>query len=149
MKKCVLPFALLLVINGCSSSEEDLPGYTNHSGDLGGSIIASATRLGARPRTTNGLPEINASWHSKEDDLRTQIFISGNYFPQLHQFLTNAFGPLPQGLLTNNAAGKQSLTGSYGTNVGADLNFTWEKAPDGKEYTTVMISRLSKPAKSP
>src|SRR5262249_40602087 len=133
MKTCVLLSAVILVIAGCSNREEELPGYTARTGDLGAFIISSATRLGARPRATNGLPAVNLSWHAKEDELRTQVIIGGNYFPQVHQFLTNAFGPLPDRPQTNNANGKQSVVASYGTNLGADMNYIWEKAPDGKE----------------
>jgi hypothetical protein len=149
MKTCVFLSAVVLAISGCSNSEDELPGYTARSGDLGAFIISSATRLGARPRVTNGLPELNASWHSKEDDQRAQVFISGNYFPQVHQFLTNAFGPLPDRPQTNNTAGKQSVAATYGTNVGAELTYSWEKTPDAKEYTTLMVSRVAKPPKSP
>jgi len=149
MKTCILLFSATLALSGCSNSEDDMPGYTGRSGDLGAFIVSAAGKLGARPRSTNGLPEIKASWYSKDDDLRTQVFLSGNYFPQLQQFLTNAFGPLPEHPQTNNAAGKQSIAASYGTNVGAEINYSWERTPDGKEYTSLMISKVLKPAKSP
>jgi hypothetical protein len=149
MTRCVLLLGVLLMIEGCSNSEDDMPGYAAHSGDLGGFVIAAATRLGAQPQKTNGLPEIKVAWHSKDDDQRTEVFISGNFFPQLHQFMTNAFGPLPERPQTNNAAEKQSIVASYGTNAGPGLNYSWERDREGKEFTTLMISKVSRPVKSP
>jgi hypothetical protein len=138
-------FVVALASAGCSHNEEEWPGYTKDSGDLDAFVLDSSGKLGARPRDTNNLPQVNAQWVYKADNDRATIVLTGNHFAELQNILTNAFGPLPQPASVN----PRSMGASLGPQAGAEITFTWDKTTDNKEYTTLVISRLQKPSKAP
>ena len=145
MKNIVTCLGVALVVFGCSKTEDEWPDYTARSGDLTGFIVESAMKLGARPRATNSLPQVNADWHYKATGDRMQVVLTGNHFVELQSILTNAFGPLPQQPKANELA----MGASLAPDVGADINFTWDKTSDNKEYTTLVIARAQKHPKAP
>src|SRR5207247_8109719 len=97
--------SLLDAVTGCSGGADIGKGYNSKSGDWGGFILNSAPKFGVRVLTTNGLSHIPAKWRYKEGSDEFQLFLDGNYFPQLDGFLTKAVGP-PAGPPTTNSLTK-------------------------------------------
>ena len=121
----ILIASLLAAATGCSGGGDIGKGYNSKSGDLGAFILSSAPKFGVRVLTTNGLPHIPAKWRYKEGSDEFQLFVEGNYFPQLHTLLTKAVGP-PTGPPTTNGLTKmRSIEAYYGTNIGATVNCAW------------------------
>jgi len=145
MKNVAISFGVALVICGCSKADDEWPEYTARSGDLTGFIVESAIKVGARPRATNGLPQINGDWHFKNTNDRIQVVLTGNHFQEVQSILTNAFGPLPQPATKS----ERSIGASLGPEVGANISITWDKTTDDKEYTTLVMTRAQSPPKAP
>ena len=145
MKMIATWLGVALVVSACSKTEDDWPDYTAGSGDLAAFTIESAVKLGARPKATKGLPQLNAQWHYKTINDRTQVVLTGNHFMELQSVLTNAFGPFPQPLKPND----RSMGANFGSDIGAEIKLTWDKTTDDKEYTTLVIARAQKPPKTP
>ena len=119
-----LPFLFLaLLLLGCSRATDDFAGYDKQSGDLGAFILQHASKFGARPQQTNGLPQFTADWLYKEDTDGFQIYITGDHFAPLQSFLTSAFGPPAKPPTTNESAGTKSIGTYYGAQLGAALNY--------------------------
>jgi len=140
MKTTMMFLGVALVFFGCSKAEDDWPDYTARSGDLTAFTIESAIKLGARPRATNGLPVVRADWHYKAIGDRIQVVLAGNRFLELQSILTNAFGPLPQ----PPSSSPRSIGASLGPEAGVDIKYTWDRTPDDKEYTTLIIAKAQK-----
>jgi len=120
-------------------------GYDSKSGDLGGFILKSAPKFGVRILTTSGLPAIPAKWRYKETSNEFHLLVEGNFFPQLHAFLTKTVG-LPPGPPTTNSSTKlRSIEAYYGTNLGAVVSCHWELAHGGKQYTSFVIVSYGQP----
>jgi len=113
---------------------------------LGDFILRSAPKFGVRVLTTNGLLQIPATWRYKEASNEFQLFLEGNFFTQLHEFLTKAVGPSPGPPTTNGLTKLRSIEAYYGTNFGAAVNCRWERADDGKEHTSFVIVSYGQPA---
>ena len=144
----ILFAALVVAATGCSRGADVGKGYNSKSGDLGAFILSSAPKFGLRVLTTNDLPQIPAKWRYKEGSTELQLFVEGNYFPQLHTFLTKAVGPPPGPPMTNSLTRLRSIEAYYGTNFGATVNCAWESADDGKQYTRVVIVGYGQPTMS-
>jgi hypothetical protein len=86
----LLCFSLLLV--SCSRNDDPYAGYAQRTGDLVPFVLAHAIGCGGHPKTTNGLPVINATWKFKEDANGVQIYADGGGFQEFEKFLTGAFG---------------------------------------------------------
>ena len=136
----ILVASVLAVATGCSGGADIGKGYDSKSGDLGAFILSSAPKFGVRLLTTNGLPHIPAKWRYKADSDGFQLYVEGNYFPQLHAFLTKAVGPPPGPPRTNSLTEIRSSGEYYGTNFGATVGCGLEIADDGKQYTSFVIA---------
>jgi hypothetical protein len=143
MKNTAALLGVALLVIGCSKTEDDWPDYTKRSGDLTAFAIESALKMGARPRMTNGLPQVTAEWHYKTLNDRVQVVLTGNHFVELQSIFTNAFGPLPQPPEVK----ERSVGASFDPSIGAEIKYAWDKTPDDKEYTTLIIARPQKPPK--
>jgi len=131
--------SLLAGLVGCSRRDDTHRGYDSESGDLGAFILRMAPKYGVRIVTTNGLPSIPAEWRFKADRNEFSLVLAGDYFPQLHTFLTRAFGP-PLGSSTTNVPGVlPGITAYYGTNFGVTMSCGTEKDDDGKPHTGFAI----------
>lgn len=140
----ILPFlAIVVSVLGCSRAVDDLVGYEKNSGDLGTFILQHASKMGAQAQQTQGLPEFNADWRFKEDANGFQIYIVGDHFAELQSFLTTAYGPPAKPPTINELLGTKSVGASYGAQLGAALNYGWERRRDGKQFTSMVVVRAS------
>ena len=114
-------------------------GFASRAGDFGAFFVRSAPKFGVHLLATNNLPLILTNWRYKEGANQFQVVIEGNYFPQLHTFLTKAVGS-SRGSLTTNTPGTSTrrVQGYYGTNAMANVTCFWV-IDEGKEYTSVGI----------
>jgi hypothetical protein len=97
----------------------------------------SAMSHGARPINTNSLPVLKAKWHYKSDADGVQIYLDGDYFPQVRSFLLAAFGP-PAIPVRTNRNGR--ILGAYAAPaIGAAIQFGREDARDGTRRTQIVI----------
>src|SRR5687767_13274165 len=104
-----LPFSILVAsflvsATGRSGGADFRKDFAFKSGDLGAFILKTAPKFGVRLLATNGLPLIPMHWRYRQGENEFQVMVEGNYFPQLHKFLTKAVGP-PAGLLATNTVG--------------------------------------------
>ncbi|MBI2928255.1 MAG: hypothetical protein HYY24_21510 [Verrucomicrobia bacterium] len=131
--------SLLAALPGCTGGADTRRGYDSESGDLGAFILRMAPQYGVRILTTNGLPAIPAKWRFKADSNEFSLVLAGDYFPQLHPFLSRAVGP-PFGSPTTNSPGElPGITAYYGTNFGVTMSCGSGKDDDGKQYTSFAI----------
>lgn len=131
--------SLLAGLVGCSGRDDTHRGYDSESGDLSAFILIMAPKYGVRILTTNGLPAIPAKWRFKADSNEFSLVIAGNYFPQLHTFLTRAVGPSSGSPTTNSTGELPSITAYYGTNFGVTMSCSSGKDDGGKPYTGFAI----------
>src|SRR5262249_51371433 len=134
----ILPFIGLLLLTGCSA-QDDFAGYDKKSGDLGAFILQQSPKFGAHIQRTSGLPPFTADWRYKEDADGFQIYIVGDYFPQLQSFLAAAFGPPAKPPTTNEMVGTKHIGTYYGPELGAALTYGWESTRDGKQFTSMVL----------
>jgi hypothetical protein len=133
--------SLLVTVAGCSDEPDIGKGYNFKSGDLGAFILNSAPKFRVRVLTTNGLSNIPAQWRYKETSDEFQLFVEGDYFPQLHTFLTKTVGSPT----TNSSTELHSIEAYYGTNSGATVCCRRGKADNGKQYTSFVIVSYGQP----
>jgi|GEM_PF-1878552 len=141
----ILIVSILAVGTGCSGEAGLDKGYKSKSGDLGAFILASTPRFGVRILTTNDLPTIRAKWRYKEASNEFHVMVEGDYFPQLHAFLTKAVGPPPGLPSTKSVADLRRSGAYYGTNLGATVSCGGEQSADGKQYTGFVIISYAQP----
>src|SRR5207249_10847448 len=122
----ILAASLLAALVGCSDGADTHKGYNSESGDLGAFILRMAPKYGVRIMTTNGLPAIQAKWRFKADSNEFSLVLAGDYFPQLHTFLTSAVGPSLGSPTTNSPGELPGITAYYGTNSGRSEEHTSE-----------------------
>ncbi len=135
----ILAALFLVALVGCTDGADSRRGYDSESGDLGAFILRMVPRYGVRVLTTNGLPAIPAKWHFKAGSDEFSLLVEGDYFPQLHLFLSRALGP-PFGSGTTNSPGDgPSITEYYGTNFGVTISCGLGKGDDGKQHTGFAI----------
>jgi hypothetical protein len=130
----------LVLLNGCSRTNDPLAGYASASGDLTPFALDYAVRCGARPLNTKGLPKIEAKWRYKTDKDGVQIYVVGDYLSQVQSCLLAAFGP-PAIPVKTNADGHVSGGVYAAPATGAAIQFCREDSPDGTRSTKVVIVR--------
>jgi hypothetical protein len=136
----VIPIASILgAVIGPLWGADPRDRYKAESGDLAAFILKSAAKFGVRILTTNDLPGIRAKWFYNEADNEFNVVVEGNYFPQLHAFLIKTVGPPTGPPRTNSPAKRENIEAFYGTNLRATVGCGWEKADDGKQYTSFTI----------
>jgi hypothetical protein len=128
--------SLLAALIGCTDARR---GYDSESGDLGAFILRIAPQYGVRVLTTNGLPAIQAKWRFKAENNEFSLVLEGDYFSQLHIFLTSAVGPSLGSPITNNPADLPGITAYYGTNFGVTMSCGSGKDDDGRPCTSLAI----------
>src|SRR5689334_17508037 len=84
------PLCLFLVMLGCNYSQ--YAGYTRRAGDLTPFALGYILDCGGHPKTTNGLPAIQASWKFKADKNGVQIYADGDHFKAIQELLIKQFG---------------------------------------------------------
>jgi len=132
--KAVLTFLCLLIAAGCSKRPRVTS--TSHSGDLGEFILSSVLRYGGQPRTTNGLPRVDAQWKAETltgakylgDREQFSIRVQGDRFQQVTNFLAQAYGtPFQQATSTSSG-----LHGFYSKdNIGVATQFYRDETETG------------------
>ena len=132
----ILVASLLSALVGCTDTRR---GYDSESGDLGAFILRIAPQYGVRVLTTNGLPVIPAKWHFKAGSNEFNLVIEGDYFPQLHTFLSRAVGPPLASPITNRPGDVPGMTAYYGTNLGVTVSCGLGNDDDGKQHTGFAI----------
>src|SRR5439155_1553385 len=135
----ILIASLLAGLVGCSRGDDNHRGYDSKSGDLGAFILRMAPQYGVCLLTTNGLPAIPAKWRFKADSNEFSLVLAGDYFPQLHTFLTRAVGPALGSPTTNSPGELPGITAYYGTNSGVTIGCGSGKDDDGKQHTGFAI----------
>ncbi len=131
---------MLSLLVGCSKSDPNLPGYKVGSGDAAAFVLQAATRYGARPVKTDGLPKVTGEWRYKADKDGIQIQLVGDRLADLQSLLLAAFGPPAMGLRTN--ASGEIASGVYAApSIGAAIQFGHQETIGGSRYTGVVIVR--------
>jgi hypothetical protein len=139
MRATAIFLACSILLIGCSGTDDPFRGYKSASGDIVPFFMDQALALGAHPIRTNSLPTIEAEWRYKRDADGVQLYLSGDYSPEVQSFLLLAFGP-PAIAVKTNTEGSVS-GGVYAAPVtGAAIQFGREDA-GGKRYTQILIVR--------
>ena len=142
MKTTATFLFLIALLFGCSRRGDPFAGYQKASGDLVPFVMGYAIQHGGRPLTTNGLPQIQAEWKFKPDSEGVQIYLVGDYFPQVQAFLRTAFGSPAMPANTNNPA---NILGGYAVrDVGVAIQFGRGQDPGDVCYTKVLVIRAQK-----
>ena len=129
---------LTSAVFGCSPGDPHFPGYTIGSGDVTPFLLQSAVSYGARPVRTNGLPSVEAKWRYKADKDGVQIYIVGDYMPQVQTLLLAAFGS-PAIPAKTNRDGHISGAVYAAPAIGAAISYGRDDRSDGTPYTQVVI----------
>jgi hypothetical protein len=121
----------LLILLGCLLACSKPPRIvtTRHTGDLGQFILLSVERYGGHAKTNSGLPRIELEWTAKaitgteylEDNEKLSIVVIGDHFPQLTNFLMQAYGP--PSVNTTSAPTGTVYGGYLAENMGVPLQF--------------------------
>ena len=116
-------FSLSLFAIGCRT-QSDSRGSGKENQDFAKHFISEAITYGARPISTNGLPELRIDWQEKTDEAGFQVKTHARHYKELSDFLRIAFGNprMPEarttdGLMAVYAAADIGVAIQVGTNA--------------------------------